>query len=116
MNSLFAGMYMMFFTTKLTRTTTFALLNQRYYNLLYQTIYQSCIFQGYSCRSPCYNDIVASIPCYIYWVYLVKVVFFLGTAKSTARSKTRNVRMLGGNKQIFRMDIDWELHLHGWVF
>ena len=43
---LFAGMYMMFFTTKLTRTI-FALLNQSYFNLLYQTIYQSCIFQGY---------------------------------------------------------------------
>ena len=41
-------------------------------------------------------------------MYLVKVVFFLGTAKSTARSKTRNVRMLGGNKQIIRMDMDWE--------
>ena len=30
--------------------------------------------------------------------------------------KQGNVRMVGGNKQIFRMDIDWELHLHGWVF
>ena len=87
MNSLYAGMYMMFLTTKLTRTTIFTLLNQRYYNLLHQTIYQTCIFQRFTCRLPYYNNIVAKIPCYICWVYLVKVVFFLGTAKSTARWK-----------------------------
>ena len=54
----FAGMYMTFFTTKLTRTTTFASLNQRYCNLLYETIYQSCIFQGYGCQSLSYSDII----------------------------------------------------------
>ena len=76
----------MFFTTKLTRTTAFALLNQRYYNLWYQTIYQKCVFQGYSWRSPCY-DIVAGIPYYICLVYLFNVVFFLGTAMTTKGQK-----------------------------
>ena len=42
--------------------------------------------------------------------------FFLDTANSTAKSKTRNVQMLGGNKQIFRKDIEWENYLHEWVF
>lgn len=63
------------FTIKLTRTTTFASLDQRYYNLLYKTILKSCVFQGYSHRSRSYNDMVAGVIC------------FLGIVMSTARSK-----------------------------
>ena len=101
----------LFFTTKLTNTATFASLNISITIYYIKYIYQSCIFQRRSRRSPCMR-IQLQVIHVIYFILVFSVVI----VKSTVRSKTRPVRMLGGNKQIFRINIDRKLYLHGWVF
>ena len=95
MNSLFAGMYMMFFTTKLTRTTTFALLNQRYYNLLYQTIYhlyQTVVF---------FKDIVAGHPVIMIQLQVSHAIFIERTQSKLFFSQVLPSQRQGQKQEMY---------------